>query len=322
MTQNSLLAKQGQIQGSGQWLGTIQIITAAVCWGTLGIFSTYLNQLGFSGWQIAILRIVTAALIILVMLPKLYSQLLNLSPKQWGGLALQSLIGVLGMSLCYFFAVIYVGAGAAVALLYTAPVFSLLFAAIFLNESITRQSALLALVAVFGVGLTMAGDGAQVNWGIVLGLLAGVCYSLYGVLGKRAMHYAHPAPLVFFTSIVISASVLLLLPETYHTYSKLLSLPILTWSYALGLALIGTVVPFALYMKALEKLPASRASVFTIFEPLTAIALAILLLNQSLSAIQYLGVMLILLAALFNALLNGTTTRVPRWLRRRKAVKK
>lgn len=235
-------------------------------------------------------------------------------------MALQSLIGVLGMSLCYFFAVSYVGAGAAVALLYTAPVFSLLFAAIFLNESITRQAALLALVAVFGVGLTMAGDGAQVNWGIGLGLLAGVCYSLYGVLGKRAMHYAHPAPLVFFTSIVISASVLLLLPETYHTYSKLLSLPVLSLSYALGLALIGTVVPFALYMKALEKLPASRASVFTIFEPLTAIALAILLLNQSLSLVQYLGVMLILLAALFNALLNGTTTRVPQWLRRRQKV--
>jgi drug/metabolite transporter (DMT)-like permease len=166
----------------------------------------------------------------------------------------------------------------------------------------------------------MAGDGAQVNWGIGLGLLAEVCYSLYGVLGKRAMHYAHPAPLVFFTFIVISASVLLLLPETYHTYSKLLSLPVLSLGYALGLALIGTVVPFALYMKALEKLPASRASVFTIFEPLTAIALAILLLNQSLSLVQYLGVMLILLAALFNALLNGTTTRVPRWLRRRQKV--
>ncbi|WP_298974538.1 EamA family transporter [uncultured Psychrobacter sp.] len=320
MTQSNLLTEQGSIRGSGQWLGTIQIITAAVCWGTLGIFSTYLNQLGFSGWQVTILRIVTAALIVLFMLPKLYPQLLKLSAKQWGGLALQSLIGVLGMSLCYFFAVSYVGAGAAVALLYTAPVFSLLFAAIFLNESITRQAALLALVAVFGVGLTMAGDSAQVNWGIGLGLLAGVCYSLYGVLGKRAMHYAHPAPLVFFTSIVISASVLLLLPETYHTYSKLLSLPVLSLSYALGLALIGTVVPFALYMKALEKLPASRASVFTIFEPLTAIALAILLLNQSLSLVQYLGVMLILLAALFNALLNGTTTRVPRWLRRRQKV--
>ena len=310
----------GVMSARQSWIGTIQIITAAVCWGTLGIFSTYLNQIGFSGWQITILRIVTAAFLILIMLPKLWSHLIKLRRKQWFGLALQSLIGVLGMSVCYFFAVIYVGAGSAVALLYTAPVFSLLFSALLLDESITRQSALLALVAVFGVGLTMLGDQAQVNWGILLGLLAGMSYSLYGVLGKRAMHDAHPAPLVFFTSIIISAGVLLLLPETYQTYGQLLSLPLHTWGYALGLSLIGTVVPFALYMKALEKLPATRASVFTIFEPLTAIALAILLLHQSLSWIQYLGVVPILMAALFNALLNGTTTRVPRWLKRRQRI--
>ena len=310
----------GVMSARQSWIGTIQIITAAVCWGTLGIFSTYLNQIGFSGWQITILRIVTAAFLILIMLPKLWSHLLKLRRKQWFGLALQSLIGVLGMSVCYFFAVIYVGAGSAVALLYTAPVFSLLFSALVLDESITRQSALLALVAVFGVGLTMLGDQAQVNWGILLGLLAGMSYSLYGVLGKRAMRDAHPTPLVFFTSIIISAGVLLLLPETYQTYGQLLSLPLHTWGYALGLSLIGTVVPFALYMKALEKLPATRASVFTIFEPLTAIALAILLLHQSLSWIQYLGVVLILMAALFNALLNGTNTRVPRWLKRRQRI--
>lgn len=84
-------------------------------------------------------------------------------------MALQSLIGVLGMSLCYFFAVAYVGAGAAVALLYTAPVFSLLFSTFLLDESITRKSALLALMAVLGVGLTMLGEQAQANWGIVWG---------------------------------------------------------------------------------------------------------------------------------------------------------
>ncbi|MGO3466015.1 EamA family transporter [Psychrobacter sp.] len=169
------------------------------------------------------------------------------------------------------------------------------------------------------LGLVL-GEQAQVNWGIVLGLLSGMCYSLYGVLGKRAMHNAHPAPLVFFTSIIISAGVLLLLPETYRTYEQLLSLPLPTWGYVLGLSLLGTVVPFALYMKALEKLPASRASVFTIFEPLTAIALATILLHQSLSLIQYVGVVLILLAALFNAMLNGTATRVPRWLKKRQKV--
>lgn len=299
------------------WIGTVQIITAAVCWGTLGIFSTFLYESGFNGLQIAILRIVTAALLILVMLPKLWSQLAKLSTGHWLGLGLQSLIGVLGMTVCYVFAVIYVGAGTAVALLYTAPVFSLVFSHFLLKEHITKQSALLALLAVIGVGLTTAGSSNSANWGIVLGLLSGVCYSLYGVLGKRAMHHAHSAPLVFFTSIISSAVVLLFVPATYETFGKLIQLPSMTWGYALGLSLLGTVAPFLLYMKALEKLPATRASVFTIFEPLTALFLAMLLLEQALAPIQYFGVVLILLAALLNALLNSVTIRVPGWLSRR-----
>ncbi|MEN2750348.1 hypothetical protein AAIR29_01745 [Psychrobacter sp. FBL11] len=36
------MANTGSIMSARQsWIGTIQIITAAVCWGTLGIFSTY-----------------------------------------------------------------------------------------------------------------------------------------------------------------------------------------------------------------------------------------------------------------------------------------
>ena len=302
---------------SKSWIGTVQIITAAVCWGTLGIFSTFLHESGFNGLQIAILRIVTAAVLILVMLPKLWPQLVKLTGRQWINLALQSLIGVLGMTVCYIFAVIYVGAGTAVALLYTAPVFSLVFSHFLLKETITKQSALLALLAVIGVGLTTAGSSNAANWGILLGLLSGVCYSLYGVLGKRAMHHSHSAPLVFFTSIISSAVILLFIPATYDTYAKLSQLPTITWWYALGLSLVGTVAPFLLYMKALEKLPATRASVFTIFEPLTALFLAMLLLHQALAPIQYLGVVLILVAALLNALLNSVTIRVPKWRSKR-----
>ncbi|HCI30654.1 MAG TPA: hypothetical protein DFH98_03405, partial [Psychrobacter sp.] len=76
------------------WIGTIQIVMAAICWGTLGIFSTYLSQLGFSSWQITILRIITAAIIAITMLPKIWKPLSRLTLGQWFGLGLQSLIGV------------------------------------------------------------------------------------------------------------------------------------------------------------------------------------------------------------------------------------
>ena len=115
----------------------------------------------------------------------------------------------------------------------------------------------------------------------------------------------HPAPLVFFTSVSFSAAVLMFMPTTYETYYQLAALPLPTWGYVVGLSMIGTIIPFALYMKALEKLPATRASVFTTFEPLTAILLAAILLNQSLAPIQYLGISFILIASILNSLLKS-----------------
>lgn len=55
-------------------------------------------------------------------------------------------------------------------------------------------------------------------------------------------------------------------------------------------------------MTALNKLPATTASVFTIIEPLTAIILAIVLLGQPLLPLQMVGVALIISATLANAL--------------------
>ena len=313
----TLSTKPIVIEGKA-WIGTMQIVMAAICWGTLGIFSTYLSQVGFSSWQITILRIVTAAIIAIVMLPKIWTQLTKLTLGQWFGLGLQSLIGVLGMTVCYLFAVLHVGAGTAVALLYTAPIFSLIFSHILLDERVTRKAALLAVIAVIGVAMTTMGGNVEDKWGIAVGLLSGVCYSLYGVLGKRAMHHKHSAPLIFFTSILFSAIVLLFIPTTYTTYYELIQLPVISWIYVLGLSLVGTIAPFALYMKALEKLSATQASVFTIFEPLTAIFLAVLLLHQVLAGIQYIGIILILLVALLNGLSNSTNVHMPRWFSKQK----
>ncbi|WP_049237332.1 DMT family transporter [Moraxella canis] len=288
-----------------QLIGALQVILAGICWGTLGIIASKLADLGFDSFSITILRIVTAGVIVLVLIPKLLPELKGLTFKASFGLIMQSLIGVLGMTLCYFYAVNHVGVSMAVALLYTAPVFSLILARVILGERISATSALLAVVAVIGVGCLMVGaDSFSFNSGVLIGLLSGVCYALYGILGKKAMSKNHSSYLVFFSSVTVSAATLLILPTTYQTYGALFELPVQAWAFALGLGLIGTIVPFFLYMSALQKLPASTASVFTIVEPLTAIALAVFLLHQPLTIIQMIGTLLIVTATAANALIK------------------
>lgn len=288
-------------------IGSLQVILAGICWGSLGIFSSKLGQAGFDSWQITSLRIVTAFVLILVFLPKILPIFKRLTKAEWSLLVAQSWIGVLGMTLCYFFAVKTVGVGMAVALLYTAPVFSLVLARLVLKESISVKSVLLAVVAVIGVAFLMLGDAVSLNVGMLVGLLSGLCYSLYGILGKKAMSSegglsAGGSQLLFFSSISISAASLLVLPSTYATYGQLVSLPSTAVLWVMGLSFVGTIVPFLLYMRALQKLPATTASVFTIFEPLTAIVLASVLLSQSPKPLQMVGIALIIGATLANAL--------------------
>ncbi len=283
-----------------QTLGMWQIIIGAICWGILGILGATLNRLGFPGSEVATLRIIVAALILLLCLPYFLPYVKQAKAKNLPFLFLQSMIGMLGMSLCYFASVARVGSSLAVALLYTAPIWSLILARVILGEGIRRQSALLTLVAALGVGLTMTGGAKADGWGILYGLGAGMCYALYGVLGKRAMK-GNPPMLVFFTSICFSALVLILLPSTHHTIGKLLAQSWPAWLSAVSLSLVGTIAAFGLYVKGLEKMPAAKASVFTVFEPLTAVLLAAVLLGERLSIMQYFGVAMILAVAVLNA---------------------
>lgn len=283
-------------------ISSLQVIIAGICWGSLGIFSTRLGEFGFDSFAISLLRIITAVVLSLVLLPKLWRLFGNLNKKQWLNLILQSLVGMLGMTLSYFYAVEQIGVSMAVALLYTAPVFSLIFAKIILHEIITPKAIVLALVAVVGVACLMLGDGLMLNMGVFVGLLSGLCYSLYGILGKKAMAYHYPPALVFFSSLAISSVVLLCLPTTWATYETLFALPINAWLLVLGLSIIGTIAPYALYMNALNKMPATKAAVFTIIEPLTAIILAIVLLHQAVRPLQIIGIALIIGATLLNSI--------------------
>lgn len=283
-----------------QTIGMIQITAAAVCWGSLGILGTLMNRAGFDGVQVATLRIVIAAAVLLAALPYFFKFLRGIEISRLPVLVLQSLIGVLGMSLLYFAAVSRVGASLAVALLYTAPVWSLIFGRILLGEQITRKSALLTVVAASGVGLTMAGGMNFDLSGIFIGLSSGICYALYGVLGKKAMTGAPPM-LLLFTSVSISAAALLLFPATHATLVQFAAQSPQVWLTAFALSFVGTITAFALFVKGLEKMPAAKAAVFTVFEPFTAVMLAVWLLGEQLGSLQYLGVFLIIAVAVLNA---------------------
>ena len=116
----------------------------------------------------------------------------------------------------------------------TLGIFSTQLGKLILGEQISVKSALLAIIAVIGVACLMVGDKFSLNMGVIVGLLSGLCYSLYGILGKKTMSFNHSTQMVFFSSVSFSAIALLFLPQTFAIYQTLSTLPIRHGLMSLG----------------------------------------------------------------------------------------
>ena len=289
------------------FLGCVFVVLAASCWGLIGLLGAKLNQAGFSGLEVASLRITLASLVLILVSPFVLSSLRVLQRKQLPLLSMQSLLGVFLMTVCYFLAVQHIGAALSVALLYTAPVWSMLLAHFVLKERMSLSGAMLTLITVVGVALCL-NTSAPLNWaGIAFGLLSGFSYACFGVLGKKALNNTPPT-ILLYSSVLISGITMLFMPFFHSAMQKMFTnMGPNIWMVALMIAVVGTLLPYTLYTKALQWMPATRAQVLTIFEPLTAVLLAAVILHEPLGWPQYVGIAMILASALFNALAQPQT---------------
>ena len=289
------------------FLGCVFVVLAATCWGLIGLLGAKLNQAGFSGLEVASLRITLASLVLILVSPFVLGSLRVLKRKQLPLLSMQSLLGVFLMTVCYFLAVQHIGAALSVALLYTAPVWSMLLAHFVLKERMSLSGVMLTLITVVGVALCL-NTSAPLNWaGIAFGLLSGFSYACFGVLGKKALNNTPPT-ILLYSSVLISGMAMLFMPFFHSAMQKMFTnMAPNIWLVALMIAVVGTLLPYTLYTKALQWMPATRAQVLTIFEPLTAVLLAAVILHEPLGWPQYVGIAMILASALFNALAQPQT---------------
>lgn len=141
---------------------------------------------------------------------------------------------------------------------------------------------LATIVAAAGVavlsGVTSGGTGAVSVDGLLASVGAGASYALYTLCSKALIEHGW-SPLgtmaaLFGAAALVSVPILLATETAW----------ILTVPGALAvawLALVNTVAGYLLFGYALGELPASRVATLTLFEPMTATLLGILLLGES-----------------------------------------
>ena len=146
----------------------LYIITAAICWGLIGLFVRTLAAQGFSSMQIVALRSLAAAICVTLPLLRSGSAALRIRLRDLWLFAGTGICSLVFFNYCYFNAMQQISLAVAALLLYTAPVFVMLMSLVCFGEAFTRTKALALLLTfsgcacvtgVFGSSLTLTLSG-------------------------------------------------------------------------------------------------------------------------------------------------------------------
>ena len=272
------------------------MFVAAVLWGLLGLFAKGALAAGLGPLEISFWRAALAGgAFVLHALVRRKARLQRRSDLlPFVGFAL------VGVTLFYASLNLAIAAGGvslAWILLYSAPAFVVVLAALLLGERLTAAKVALVALATLGVVLVARGGGAgidvnarSVGWG----LAAGLSYASYYIFGKWVLE--RYAPVTIF-AIVLPLGALGLLPMV-HFHAKRPE----TWLLLLALALVSTYVAYFAYYTGLKRIEASRAVLVATVEPVVAATLAATLFDERFGFWGLVGAGLILLSALLSAL--------------------
>lgn len=293
-------------------MGILLVAMSSVLAGTLGTFGTVLFKAGFSGFQVASIRMLITCATLLACYPFFFRANFTIMRENWKLLLPHSIALVFGFSMFFFIATDYLGITLAVALLYTAPIWVMILATIFLGETSDILRWALVVCSVVGVAFILNTQGQEIKLsviGLCFAFGSAIGYALFAVLGKIALQRIN-AKTLLFSALTFSVPLLLLFPATWQGLEQLSqSRDLNVWGSFFAVSLMGTLLINIFYMNGLTKIKASTATVITTIEPLVATFLAVYIVHEILAPTQYFGVFLIVVSATFIGILDARTKK-------------
>lgn len=198
-----------------------------------------------------------------------------------------------------FFALLFVAAyrlpgGVAATLGAVQPLLVCLLAFLLLGERPTRRRLGWAVAGVAGVGLmVLRGHLAFDPVGILAGLGGTAVMATGIVLTKR---WGRPVGLLTFTGWQLTAGGLLLAPPALLIEGVPSRLGVSALAGYAWLAVVGTLVAYALWFRGVQRLPVAAVSFLPMLSPAVAAVLGWVVLGQSLTALQSAGFALALVS--------------------------
>ena len=277
--------------------GIICGILAAVCYGTNPFGALPLYEEGVNTASVLFYRFSMAVLMLAVML---IVERKSFSVKKGELKTLASLGALFAVSsITYYQSFHFMDAGIASTILFVYPVMVAVIMAAFFKESVTLSTVSAIILALLGIGLLYrGGEGATLStMGIVLVMLSSLSYAVYIVIVNQSSIRMSSLKLTFYVLLIC---MMCLLAYSFTSPDLHLQLPPSprAWFYACWLGLVPTILSLVLMTIAVHEVGATPTAIMGALEPLTAVAIGVLLFGESLTLRLMTGIVLILLAVM------------------------
>jgi inner membrane transporter RhtA len=193
------------------------------------------------------------------------------------------------MNLLFYMSLRTIPFGVAVAIEFSGP----LAVALFHSRKAVDFGWLTLAAAGLGLLLPLGHDVASLDpVGVLYALAAAVAWAAYIVFGKRVGHL-HAGHSVALGLCVAALTVVPI--GVWHAGTALLAPQVVLWG--LLVAAVSSALPISLDMVALKRLPQQAFGIMTSMEPAVAALLGLWMLDERLSHLQWLAIVLIMAAA-------------------------
>jgi drug/metabolite transporter (DMT)-like permease len=270
-------------------LGYALAASAATMWALNGSLSRLLLDDGVSALRLAELRGVLSFVFLATALAIARPRLLRIRRQDIPRLAFLGVVGLAGVHATYFFAISRLDVGVALVIQYLGPLILLLWLRLVHRRQLQRSLWGAAVLSVIGCFLVVQAwnPGAIDGLGLLAAFGAAITFAIYLYSSEQAGHRYEPVTTLVWGFGFASLFWLVVQPPWSFPFAEFSSAENI--ALGLGVAVVGTLLPFVCIVAALRHVPASRAAVVATLEPVLAAIIAWPVLGQDLDVAQIAG---------------------------------
>ncbi|CYV08619.1 EamA family transporter [Streptococcus suis] len=286
-------------------LGTLITVIAGIAWGLSGVSGQYLMSRGVSVDMITSLRLLVSGFFLVGLAYATANEQLLIvlkNRKALLGIFVFAMLGLVLNQMAYLQAIYHTNAGTATVLQYLCPILVLAYTCLKNREKPSGIELISIILAVAGTFL-IATHGkldelAVTPIGLFWGIFSAFTYALYIILpGKLIRQYGSIT--VIGLGMLMGGFVVTLGLQTWQH-----RLPIDGGSFLglLGIVGVGTIFAYTAFLKGVSMVGPVNGSLLASIEPIASVFFAVWLVNEQFYAIDFVGMLLILLAVLLISL--------------------